>query len=101
MAYEMLVGLNVVDDELYSDYRAAMKPILAVYGGDFGCDFKVAEVLLPTDNPDINRVFTIGFPTQEQADHFFADPDYLGVKARYFEASVADTTILASYQRDS
>ena len=101
MAYEMLVGLNVVDDEVYQAYRTAMKPILTVYGGDFGCDFKITEVLLPGDNPDINRVFTIGFPTREQADHFFADPDYLGIKARYFEASVASTAILASYQRES
>ena len=31
MSYEILVGLNVLDDLIYEDYRAAMKPILADY----------------------------------------------------------------------
>ena len=43
MSYEMLVGLNVFDDEKYTEYRAAMKPILSIYGGEFGYDFKVSE----------------------------------------------------------
>jgi len=35
MALEMLVGLNVVDDEVYQSYRDEMTPILKSYGGGF------------------------------------------------------------------
>lgn len=45
MALEMLVGLNVIDDEAYQSYRDEMMPILKNYGGGFGYDFKVSEVL--------------------------------------------------------
>ena len=45
MALEMLVGLYVVDDEGYQSYRTEMTPILESYGGGFGYDFKITEVL--------------------------------------------------------
>ena len=101
MAYEMLVGLNVLDDQLYQDYRAAMKPILSTYGGGFGYDFKVSEVLLPESGQDINRVFTIYFSDSAAMDGFFANPEYLEVKARYFENSVGSTTIISSYEKNT
>ncbi|EAR61344.1 hypothetical protein MED92_11474 [Oceanospirillum sp. MED92] len=43
--YEMLVGLEVTDDQIYQSYREAMRPILEFYGGEFGYDFRVSEVL--------------------------------------------------------
>ncbi|WP_281557704.1 DUF1330 domain-containing protein [Thalassomonas sp. RHCl1] len=100
MAYEMLVGLEVIDDENYQAYRQAMKPILATYGGGFGVDFRVSEVLLPQESPNINRVFTIYFRDEAAKDSFFSDGDYLEVKTRYFETSVASTRILAGYRRE-
>jgi len=42
---EYLIGLYVTDDEMYKKYRTAMYPLLQKYGGDFGYDFKIAEVL--------------------------------------------------------
>ncbi|WDE01518.1 DUF1330 domain-containing protein [Thalassomonas actiniarum] len=100
MAYEMLVALEVIDDENYQAYRQAMKPILTTYGGGFGADFRVSEVLLPQESPNINRVFTIYFRDEAAKNDFFADGDYLKVKAEYFETSVASTRILASYGRE-
>ncbi|WDE14188.1 DUF1330 domain-containing protein [Thalassomonas haliotis] len=99
MAYEMLVGLEVIDDDNYQAYRQAMKPILITYGGGFAVDFRVSEVLLPQAGANINRVFTIYFRDETAKNDFFADDDYLKVKARYFETSVASTSILASYER--
>ncbi len=61
MAMEMLVGLRVVNDEAYQSYRDAMTPILNRYGGGFGYDFKVSEVLKSRTEAPINRVFTIYF----------------------------------------
>ena len=62
--FEMLVGLDVANDAVYSDYRQAMKPILATYRGGFGFDFVVSQVLLSQVEEPINRVFTINFPNQ-------------------------------------
>ena len=71
MSYEILVGLNVIDDEKYQQYRNAMKPILSTYGGNFGYDFRVSEVLISENEDDINRVFTINFPNSKKKEAFF------------------------------
>lgn len=99
MAYEMLVGLDVLDDCLYQEYRKEMKPILATYGGGFGYDFKVAEMLKSEVDTEINRVFTIFFKDSDAMDDFFSDPDYLKVKQQYFDASVGSMTIISSYEK--
>jgi len=99
MAYEILVGLNVLDDDLYSQYRAAMNPILTNIGGGFGYDFKVAEVLLSEVSEKINRVFTIYFPSKLDMESFFSDEEYLRIKERFFLKSVGDATIMSSYEK--
>lgn len=99
--YEFLVGLEISNSNVYSDYRAAMKPILTKYGGGFGFDFVVSEVLLSEIEEPINRVFTIRFPNKVAAEDFFSDSEYLKVKAQFFDASVAHTTIISSYEKDT
>ena len=101
MSYERLVGLNVVDDRLYQEYRKAMKPILSTYGGRFGYDFKVSEVLLSEGSGEINRVFTINFPDSGKMEEFFSNPDYLAVREKYFEPSVGAATIISTYEKDT
>ncbi|MEZ6185291.1 MAG: DUF1330 domain-containing protein [Planctomycetota bacterium] len=96
---ELLVGLLVLDDAGYAAYRAAMAPILMRYDGGFRYDFRVAEVLASATPEPINRVFTIGFPSEAQLEGFFADPEYLAVKEQHFAGSVGATTILARYPR--
>jgi len=96
--YEMLVGLNVMDDDVYGAYRDAMKPILNEYLGNFGYDFKVSEVLKHEGNPDINRVFTIQFKDKDHMERFFSDPNYLSVKEEFFTRSVGSTTIISEYK---
>ena len=99
MAIERLVGLYVSDDEMYQEYRNAMMPILKQFGGGFGYDFKVAEVLKSEVDKPINRVFTIHFESEEKMDAFFSNSDYLSVKSSYFEPSVQAATEIARYQR--
>jgi uncharacterized protein (DUF1330 family) len=99
MSYEILVGLNVLDDLIYEDYRAAMKPILSDYQGRFVYDFKVSEVLIAEDESDINRVFTINFSSKENMDGFFSDAQYLIVKEQFFIKSVGSTTIISAYEK--
>ena len=99
MATEMLVGLNVVDDEEYQTYRVEMMPILKSYGGGFGYDFKISEVLKSKTEVPINRVFTISFPNEDSMHSFFSNNEYLKIKQRHFEKSVTATTIIATYDR--
>jgi uncharacterized protein (DUF1330 family) len=97
MAVEMLVALNVVVEEEYQAYRDEMTPILHQYGGAFGYDFRIAEVLMSETEAAINRVFTIRFPDETSKESFFSNDEYLLIKQRHFEASVADTTIISTY----
>ena len=99
MALETIVGLHVVDEAGYQSYRDEMTPILENYGGGFGYDFKVSEVLKSKTKAPINRVFTISFPDQDSRDSFFSNDEYLKVRQRHFEKSVTDTTIIATYER--
>jgi len=99
MSYEILVGLNVVDEKIYQQYRTAMKPVLHDYDGDFCYDLKISEVLKSESNENLNRVFTLNFPSVQQKDDFFSDPQYLQVKQKFFDRSVDSITIMASYQK--
>lgn len=99
MKYEMLVGLQVSDDSTYTQYREAMAPILETYGGGFRYDFKISEVLKKETSNPINRVFTIFFADEKSKNSFFADPEYLKMKERFFIKSVESTTIIAEYSR--
>jgi len=101
MSYEILVGLNVLDDLKYDDYRAAMKPILSDHEGRFGYDFKVSDVLISEGDTDINRVFTINFASKNKMEGFFSDSKYLVVKETYFVESVGSATIISSYEKDN
>jgi uncharacterized protein (DUF1330 family) len=69
--FEMLVGLEVSNNDIYDQYRAAMTPILNRFGGEFGYDFKVSEVLKSEDNEEINRVFIIRISDEQSKDAFF------------------------------
>jgi uncharacterized protein (DUF1330 family) len=91
----MLVGLEVTDEHSYTRYRAAMTPILAGFGGAFGCDFEVARVLL--GDRRINRVFTISFPDRASREQFFADADYRAAREQFYAPAVAHAQILAEF----
>ena len=98
MSYERIMGLDVIDDQEYQKYREAMAPILKSFGGSFGFDFKVSKVLLSKTENNINRVFTIAFPSQKHMEEFFSNPDYLAVKEKYFNNSVKSKTIISLHE---
>ncbi|MES9852021.1 MAG: DUF1330 domain-containing protein [Candidatus Thiodiazotropha sp. L084R] len=95
MSYERIMGLHVVDDEMYQKYREGMEPILISIGGSFGFDFKISEVLRSKSDNEINRVFTIEFPSKREMEDFFSRPDYLEIKSRYLDASVKSKTVIS------
>jgi uncharacterized protein (DUF1330 family) len=99
MSYEMIVGLQIKDDIVYSQYREAMTPLIKTYGGGFRYDFKVGKTLKNEENRPINRVFAIYFKDEESMDLFFTNSEYLNFKAEFFEKSVEATTIISAYER--
>jgi len=99
MVIERLVGLYVNDDNLYQKYREGMLPILKSYGGDFGYDFKIFEVLKSEVKEPINRVFTIYFENEDSMSNFFNDEEYLKIRNKYYEPSVSSTTLISKYER--
>lgn len=99
MSYEMMVGLQIKNDDLYTSYRKAMLPLLERFGGGFRYDFKISEVLKNEEGNNINRVFAIYAKDETSLNEFFTHEEYLKIKKEFFEESVGDTTIISSYER--
>ena len=99
MAFEMLVGLHVVDRGLYQEYRSALRPLLEAAEGGFRYDFEVSAALRTEAPHPITRLFAIYFRDRAARDALFADPRYLDAKKRFFARSVRGTTVLAEYER--
>ena len=95
---DLLIGLHVADEQLYSAYRAHMTPLLQAHGGSFGVDVRVAEVLRSPQDKPFNRLFTMRFPSTEQLTAFFENPDYLAIRRQFLEPSVSATTRFAKYE---
>ncbi|MEQ9617713.1 MAG: DUF1330 domain-containing protein [Deltaproteobacteria bacterium] len=95
---EILVGLNVKNEQGYQDYRKAMYPLLEKIGGGFRYDFVVAKTLKSQVSHDINRVFTIYFPSTEAKNTFFSNHEYKKIREKYFDNSVSDTVFIAEYK---
>ena len=101
MTFERVMGLDVIDDQAYQKYREAMEPMLNAVAGCFGYDFKIAEVLRSKTDDEINRVFTIEFPSKQVMQEFFSNPDYLIIQKRYFVGSVKSRTPIAMYEKET
>lgn len=101
MSYERIMGIEVTNEEGYQKYRESMTPILHSYGGSFGFDFKVNEVLQSKTDEPINRVFTIDFPSKDIMDNFFTSPEYLAVKTKYFKNSVKAVTTISMHEKNT
>lgn len=99
--YVMWIGLQVVDAARYQEYRAGMTPILHSYGGGFGYDLTVGELLKSEAERPFNRVFSIFFPSAALSDRFFEDPAYLRVRGALFDQAVASVNVLATFEEPS
>jgi uncharacterized protein (DUF1330 family) len=95
--HEMLIGVDVIDEAGYAKYRAEMTPVLEAHGGRFILDVRVSEILRGASPGAFNRLFTIRFPSARHRDAFFANPDYLAIRARLFEPSVSGVVRLGDY----
>jgi uncharacterized protein (DUF1330 family) len=99
MPYESLIGLDVADDVVYQQYREAMSPILARYGGGFRYDFVIGRTLRSETEAVINRLFAFYFRDEAAWKAFLVDPEYVAVRGRYFDVAVRSATIIAQYER--
>ena len=100
MAFEMTVGLLVVNQDTYAQYRREMRPLLEEAGGAFRYDFEVARTLQSESGVDINRAFVLQFPSRSNKERFFADPRYVEVKRRLFDPAVKERVFISEYVND-
>jgi uncharacterized protein (DUF1330 family) len=96
--FERIMGINVIDEPEYQKYREAMLPILKSFGGAFGYDFRVSEVLLSKTKDKINRVFTIEFPSKQIMEDFFSFPAYLAVQNKHLKYAIDSKTVIAMHK---
>ncbi len=97
MRFERLVGLYIIDDDMYTKYRENMTPILKTYGGGFAYDFKIAETLKNESEKPINRLFMIYFKDESSMNDFFSNEEYLKIKNEYFDLSVGSAHEISKY----
>lgn len=99
MSHEVVIAMNVTDPARYAQYRAGMTPVLSKYGGGFRYDLVVSQVLKsPTTHP-ITRVFALYFRDTAAMQAFFADPDYIRVRADHFTVSTDGYSTIAEHDR--
>ena len=93
--FKIVVGLLVVEDDKYAQYRTAIAPLLEAAGGRFRFDFEIARTLKREAEHDINRLFVLQFPDRAAKERFFADAQYREIRARLYESAVRSTTMIA------
>lgn len=91
------MALHVLSEQRYAEYRTAVAPILARYGGKVVHDFRVAETLLSEADVEVNRLSTIRFPDETAREAFFRDPDYQIAREEHFEKAVKGSASIAAY----
>jgi uncharacterized protein (DUF1330 family) len=100
MAFERLAALSVVDENTYTEYRAAIRPLLDEVGADFRFDFAVSAVLRGDGAGHANRAIVLRFPDRAAKARFFDDPRYATIKRTLFDVSVASVVVIAEYDID-
>lgn len=95
--FSELIGLLVVDQGKYAQYREEMTRLLTTAGGKFRYDFEIARTLKSEAAHDINRLFMIEFPDHAARDRFFSNPKYVEIRTRLFEKAVKGRTTIAEY----
>ena len=98
--FERIIGLNVIDEDAYARYRQGMTPILHFYNADFGYDFVISSVLKSKVASDINRVFTIDFPSERAMNSFFEDSAYIEIKKKYLDRAIDSKTIISMHEKE-
>ncbi len=99
--FELLIGMHVIDDTKYDQYRAEMTPILERHGGFFRYDFRVSEMLAGKADTPFNRVFVLSFPDEGVKDAFFSNEEYQAVRSAHFDQSVHSFEQIAQFSTSS
>lgn len=100
MAYELSAALRVIDETVYSEYRAEIQPLLAEAGARFRCDCDISRVRQPSGRPHWNRWFVLSFPDSTVKEAFFADVRYRAIRAQYFPRCVGEFVTIAEYRTE-
>lgn len=98
MRFYRLVGAQISDQQGYQDYRDRMRVLLDKVEGTFEYDYHTVATQMATKGQHYNRLFVLSFPNEEVSKQYFASPEYQAIREAFFDASVADIQILATWQ---
>ena len=77
----MVVNLKINDAETYRIYEKGFFPILKKHNGSF-ITFDETPVCLDGEQPaQFDRVIMFSFPSEQDADNWWADPEYQELSA--------------------
>ena len=91
MAATMIAHIDVHDPALFEQYRAAVLPVLTLFGGHYlvrGGRVTVLEGPLPD-----RRLVVIQFPDRATAEAFYASPEYQPLLAIRLAAATSTLVI--------
>ena len=72
----VVVNLKITNAEVYRIYEKGFFPLLKKHNGTF-ITFDDSPVLLEGDQPaQFDRVIMFSFPSEEDADNWWGDPEY-------------------------
>ena len=97
MRFYRLVGAYIANQQGYQDYRDRMKLLLDKVEGVFEYDYHAVATQMSTRGTQYNRLFVLSFPDEEVSKQYFASGEYQAIRAEFFDTSVAEIAILASW----
>jgi len=95
--YQLLIGLNVLDNEKLPEFHASIKPLLEIYDGEYCYDFNAPKALVSNRHTTINYAFTLSFSSKENAEDFFADSSYQKARGRHVLKTFGAEQIVFGY----
>jgi len=83
VSYQVLVGVNVLDEAKFSEYLTAVEPLLSTHNGMFCYDYSVHKERHAVVSGNINRVLKFEFADKCNMEKFFTDRCYLKTRGRH------------------
>ena len=99
VSYQVLIGINVLNNESFVEFHSAIQPVLYRYEGEFSYDIDVPSTLLTGRVIKINHIYTLRFTSRVKMEEFFSDREYLLVRGRHILKSFRPEQFIFGYDQ--
>ncbi len=98
MAAYPVANIRVTDPERFEEYRAAVAPMIAQFGGRY---LVRGGAVHPVEgNPGLERLVILEFPSMERLREFYGSPDYAPLLALRAASTVSHVAMVEGYVPD-